>query len=299
MKKFDLRNARKETTMFLSDANIEAKYEAKIKASIKEMQSQLHGLESIEAFENLLRNNKHAIEQIVTLLGISSEKFKRVISWIRLSKGYTFDSEWDYSALRTQILERRDFLELIYELITIGYKSIKFTSIVPQFILSDFRLDGSAFKRLESEDYLRKLVKAKMTNAYNGEYCSLYYNLLYEAINAICNEKNVVYKHHFDIPDTNIKDVDVIENDGNKYIIVNSHFYLTTSSAQTKYAEKITKMRSLLQGNEDVLMVNILDGAGWIGRAADFIKIYYDCDYFLNLKTIRELDTIIEDFLIK
>ena len=185
MKKTDLRSARKETTMFLTDADIEDKYEAAIRASIKEMKAQLSGLESITSFENLLKSNRKAIEQIVTLLGISSEKFKRVISWIRLSKGYTFDSEWDFSAMRNHILERRDYLELIYELITNGYNSPTFTSIVPQFILDDFRFDKSTLERLESDDYLRKLVKAKLTNSYNSEYCSLYYNLLYREINNI------------------------------------------------------------------------------------------------------------------
>ena len=54
MKKTDLRSARKETTMFLTDADIEDKYEVAIRASIKEMKAQLSGLESITSFENLL-----------------------------------------------------------------------------------------------------------------------------------------------------------------------------------------------------------------------------------------------------
>ena len=36
-------------------------------------------------------------------------------------------------------------------------------------------------------------------------------------------------------------------------------------------------------------MVNILDGAGWIGRSSDYIKVYNDCDYSWHLKPIGEL----------
>lgn len=108
MKKNNLRYVRKETTMFLSNPEIEEHYESLTRASIKDMKTQLSGLDNITAFENILKSNKKAIEQIVTLLGISTEKFKRVISWIRLSMGYTFDSEWDFSALRTHILEKRN-----------------------------------------------------------------------------------------------------------------------------------------------------------------------------------------------
>lgn len=189
-------------------------------------------------------------------------------------------------------------MELVYELITAGYKSEKFKSIVPNFILNDFRFDQSTLQRLKSDDYLRKLVKAKLTNSYNGECCSLYYSILKHDINNICTEKNVVYKKNATVPHTSINDVDIIEHN-NKFIIINSNFYLTTSSTQTRYADSITKIRSLLQGNENVKMVNILDGAGWIGRSADYVKVYNDCDFFLNLKTIDQLKNIIEEFLIK
>ncbi|MBS6661680.1 DpnII family type II restriction endonuclease [Prevotella histicola] len=298
MKKNELRSARKETTMFLSDVEIEDKYEKKIQSSINQMKVQLSSLERITTFEELLKNNKNAIEQIVTLLGISLEKFKRVISWIRLSKGYTFDSEWSPTAMRIHILERKDYMELIYELFTKGYKSSRFTSIVPKFILDDFRFDKSTLERLKSDDYLRRLVKAKLTNSYNNEYCSLYYDLLYQEINNISIEKNVVFKRQANVPDTEIYDVTLIEHN-NKYIIINSSFYLTTSSTQTKYADNITAMRSSLQCKNNIKMVNILDGAGWIGRSADYIKVYNDCDYFLTLKTISELKDIIDEFLNK
>lgn len=92
--------------------------------------------------------------------------------------------------------------------------------------------------------------------------------------------------------------VTLIEHN-NKYIIINSSFYLTTSSTQTKYADNITAMRSSLQCKNNIKMVNILDGAGWIGRSADYIKVYNDCDYFLTLKTISELKDIIDEFLNK
>lgn len=42
MKKIDLRNARKETTMFLSDAEIENKYEAQILSSITAVPFRTH-----------------------------------------------------------------------------------------------------------------------------------------------------------------------------------------------------------------------------------------------------------------
>ena len=46
----------------------------------------------------------------------------------------------------------------------------------------------------------------------------------------------------------------------------------------------------------NIIVINILDGAGWVGRAADFRKIYADCNYFLNLKSLDKLNDIITEF---
>ena len=70
--------------MFLSDAEIENKYEAQILSSISELKVQLSGLESISNFEDLLKSDKKAVEHIVTFLGISSEKFKRVCLFVHM-----------------------------------------------------------------------------------------------------------------------------------------------------------------------------------------------------------------------
>lgn len=73
MKKIDLRNARKETTMFLSDAEIENKYEAQILSSISELKVQLSGLESISNFEDLLKSDK----KLLSILLLSLEYLQK------------------------------------------------------------------------------------------------------------------------------------------------------------------------------------------------------------------------------
>lgn len=299
MKKIDLIKAQQSTTMFLLDSKIEEKYEGLIKQSISNMKSQISGLDSKEGFENFIRSNKDSIDQIVTLLGISKEKFKRVVSWIRISQGYVFDSEWSPSTLRTKMISDSDSMDLYYELFTQGYKSEKFTSIVPQFIISDFKLDKDVQDRLNNEDYIKNLVKSKFSIAYNGEYCDLYYKTIREKFKEIADANDDIT---FSIEEKVLGTHDTtamafIGND--KIIYLNTHFYLTTSSNQTSYAEDISKMRSQLRNYPNAIMINFLDGAGWIGRASDFKKIYHDCDYYLNLKTIHMLNDIINDFLNK
>lgn len=296
MKKLDLIKAQQTTTMFLLDSKIEEKYDRLIQQSIYNMKSQISGLDSKEGFVNFIKSHKDSIEQIVTLLGISKEKFKRVVSWIRISQGYVFDSEWTPSTLRTKMISDSSSMDLYYELFTQGYKSKKFTSIIPQFIISDFKLDKEVQDRLNNEDYIKNLVKSKFSTSYNGEYCDLYYQTIIEKFKEIAEINDTTFSLEEKVLGTNDSTtMAFVESD--KIIYLNSHFYLTTSSNQTNYADDISKMRSQLRNYPNALMINLLDGAGWIGRASDFKKIYHDCDYFLNLKTIHMLNDIINEFL--
>lgn len=260
------------------------------------MKENLSSLNNKEGFVSYVNAHKDSIEQIVILLGISVEKFKRVVSWIRIAQGYTFDSEWTFTSVRNKMISSPQFMDLFYELLTNGYRNEKFTSIVPQFLISDFNL-SEVLKRLKSEDYLRKLIKSKQTTAYNMEYTSLYNEMVENLITKIAQSKNVIYEKGISIASADIKNVNALTKDG-RYIIITSRFYMTTSSGQTDYAEDfIQPLAAKVQKTDNIILVNMLDGAGWIGRPSDYSKIYFNCKYFLNLKKIDLLSNIIDDFL--
>lgn len=294
MSKISQREALRTTTMFLCDSKIEAYYENLLNSQVRALKDTLQGIDTIEGMKLYIRLEKKAIDNILTLLGISVEKFKRVVSWIRLSKGYTFDSEWSPSSLRTKMIEDSRLMDEFCELFISGYVSPRFASIVPRFILHDFRIDNEVMSRLKSDDYVRNLVKDKITTEYNTKYSDLYTKTLHSKINEIASNYGVVFgKMH--IPDFSQEEFALVYS--GKYIIVNHHFYLTTSSSQTDYYKNVIKPKySRARDFDNISVLNILDGAGWIGRASDYKKIFADCNYFLNLKTINLLNNIISEF---
>ena len=83
---------------------------------------------------------------------------------------------------------------------------------------------------------------------------------------------------------------------GSKQIIVNESYNLTTGQGQTTYQGKLAEMYKVVRDNPDTLLINILDGAGWIARGSDCKQIYNNCHQFLNLKTIDYIEQIITDF---
>ena len=294
MSKISQREALRTTTMFLCDSQIEAYYDNLLNKQVQALKRTLSGIGTIEGLKKYVRSEKNAIDNIITLLGISGEKFKRVVSWIRLSKGYTFDSEWSSSSLRSKMIEDERLMEEFCELFINGYVSPKFSSIVPHFILQDFRIDDEVMRRLTSDDFVRNLVKDKVTTEYNTRYADLYVKTLHSKIKEIALNHGIEFRK-MQIP--NYSEEELALTYAGKYIVINHHFYLTTSSSQTAYYDNVIKPKyKKAQSFNNIIVINILDGAGWVGRSADFRKIYADCNYFLNLKSLDKLNDIITEF---
>lgn len=296
MKKIEYKEAFRTTTMFLSDSNIEAYYEDFINSQVKSIKDKLSGIGTISGLEQYIRSETDSIENIITLLGISNEKFKRVVSWIRLSQGYTFESEWTTTKLRSELISNKELMKEYCELFSSGYVSPKFAAIIPRFILHDFRIDREIVDRLKNDDYIRSLIKDKITTEYNARYCDLYYDKINNKIKTIVMPLGLEYEENRIVPGFGKMPLKAIFS-ADKCIIINAHFYLTTSSNQTKYYNDVIKpIIQNAQSNSNTIIVNLLDGAGWVGRSSDFKKIYQDCDYFLNLKTINKLCDIVKKF---
>lgn len=294
MNKISQKDALRTTSMFLVDSRIEAYYDNLLNTQVQALKRTLSGIGTIDGLKQYVRSEKKAIDNIITLLGISSEKFKRVVSWIRLSKGYTFDSEWSSSSLRTKMLGDSKLMDEFCELFINGYVNPTFSSIIPRFILQDFRIDDEVMSRLTSDDFIRNLVKDKVATEYNTRYAELYAKTLHSKI------KEIAQNHGIEFGKTQIPNYSPEElalTYAGKYIVINHHFYLTTSSSQTGYYNDVIQPKyAKAQSLSNVIVLNILDGAGWIGRASDYKKIYADCNFFLNLKTIDKLNDIITEF---
>ena len=294
MSKISQKEALRTTSMFLVDSIIEAYYDNLLNTQVQALKGTLSGIGTVDGLKLYIRSERNAIDNIITLLGISGEKFKRVVSWIRLSKGYTFDSEWSTSSLRNKMLEDSRLMDEFCELFIKGYISPRFSSIIPHFVLQDFRIDDEVMKRLNSDDFVRNLVKDKVTTEYNKRYAELYVRTLYSKIKEIAQKHGIEFGN-IQIP--NYSSEELALTYAGKYIVINHHFYLTTSSSQTGYYKNVIKPKyERAQSMNNIIVINMLDGAGWIGRISDFRKIYADCNFFLNLKSIDKLNDIIIDF---
>lgn len=288
--KLSLENAIRTTTMFLNDPTIENEYELRIANELAGYRK-MNGITTQEGLSSFIRKEPTSIKKIITILGISGEKFKRVVTMIRVEKGYTFDTEWNESILRTELCKKPDLMQEFCELLLNGRNIEKFQEKIPRFILNDFHIDQDFVSRLCNEDILRKLTKDSMQSAYNKSYSDYYSQQVTECLKALANRFGLHYQHNI-IETMGSEKLHFLTNT-EKSLIVNFQFNLTTSNAQTKYAENtIRPLRQQSRTDSNIVVVNMLDGAGWVARSADYKKVYHDCNYFLNLQTIQQLEEI-------
>lgn len=293
--KISMRDAIRETSMFIIDKDIESRYETLITNEVNEYKHSMLSIAKIDGLKAFIKSDSSSIKKLITVLGISGERFKRVVSMVRVIKGYTFDSEWTETKLQSELCANPQLMDEFCDLFLNGKNLSKFQALIPKYILDDFCIDTNVIARVCNEDILRNLIKRAYSSAYNADYSNAYANLIENKLRDISNKYGLKYENRslYGVSTAPLHLIGSTE----KFIIVNFQFNLTTSHQQTNYAEKvISALRTQSRGRDDLLMVNILDGAGWVARASDYKKVYNSCDYFFTLKTLDDLEDIIKNF---
>lgn len=294
MTKISKIKAIKSTTMFLIDIPLEKEFEKEVVRQIDGIKQQMKDITQKESLVKFITEHTDSIKMLETVLGISGERMKRVVNMLRVQKGYTFDTEWNEERLQRELVANPTLMEEYCSLFLRGREMEEYRSAIPQFILDDFCIDEATVKRVMNDDVLRKLVKTKIKTAWTSRYSTVYEQRINNAIRDEITPLGLSVIHG-DLEGIG-KNLYYI-TDGTNYIIYTFSFSLTTSAGQTKYYENIVQpIYKAIHEKQNCCLVNILDGAGWIGRGADYKKIYQDCHYFLNLNSIKEIANICKSF---
>ena len=291
-------------TMFHIDENLEQEFQESVESSVKELQTELLGITTESGLKEYIRANTDSLDRITSLLNVSEEKFKRIVSMLRIQKGYVPSGEWSTLAIRNKMLDDPEWMDEICGLLMQGSSMEKYREIIPQFYLSNFSIDAVTVGRLASEDDIRRLIKKSIEGRYNNKIGDSFFNAAAEKITRICDREGLTYaiKKNVSLVDRAVSLV--IEDVTHPRILVDITYGITTSSKQTDYAKKAEVVSRILReknrGEPDkdrIVYVNVVDGAGWIARQSDLSKIHRCSDYLLNFKTLDVFEDIISYFL--
>ena len=285
------------TTMFLVDEALNDKYNKEIQEKSEVLGSKLARINSMEGLKDYILSDTDALENIICLLNISTEKFKRIISMIRLGKGYTFSSEWDARRTRAFMLEKPDFMDEICKLLLEGAGLKRYQELIPAFFLENFKIDAEVIGRLAIPGMLRSLIKKQLEPTFNSDMANRFMGIVKEELQKICESKGLRLIEQFQYPGI-VRPVNfAIAVDNIPKMVVDTNYSITTGSPQTNWrrqVETIYKLGRDKQGMQDAFTyVTILDGAGWVGRQSDMLPVYQSCDFCLNMNHIADLDKIV------
>src|SRR5574344_1439755 len=104
MKKISYDEFTKSMTMLFVNKEIDEKYKKLRAEKVTSLITQMSGISSREGLESYIRGNRKSLDNILVMLGISGEYFKRVISAIRVWKGMVFQTEWSITATRNYMM---------------------------------------------------------------------------------------------------------------------------------------------------------------------------------------------------
>ncbi len=280
--------------MFLIDETIEKDFNDLIAKEVLRYQQAMVGIGTLEGLQSFIKSNNDSIEMLETVLGISGEKMKRITTMIRVRKGFIFDTEWNEKKLQKKLTENNALMDEFCDLFFNGKNSDLYKRQIPQYILDDFCIDNSTIDRITNNDTLTKLFKKKQETSYTAPYATAYQNRLKRDIEAR------IAPLGFSVEEGRVNGINEDScyiTDGTKYIVIQNSYLLTTGPGQTKIAKKISGIYRNIREREDIVLINMLDGAGWVARSTDYKKIYNDCHYFANLQNVDIVEQVVKDFL--
>lgn len=297
-KKMDFDELFNSTTMFYVNSAYEQDMEQEVEDKVNELYNELQTINTKDGLKKYIIDHKDSLDNLTSLMEISIERFKRMVSMIRKDRGFVFSTEWGLGKIRTAMMESPAMMESIINLIWAGRDDEQLKQKIPYFYLDNMAIDETTLQKLTDKNSIRLFVKRGLEGKYSNAIGDLILDQIEGEIKRVCAKHGLEYQKNVRVPILDRAVSFVIENPQKPSLIIDVSYSVTTSSSQgarktaaRKTAEVVRKQR---QEGYELIYVNFLDGAGWIGRQADMREIHRCSDYVLNFQNLATFEDIVE-----
>lgn len=294
----------RSATMFYVDKELEKHYSDEVRNCVNSLSSKLNHIDTKDGLKKYILDDRNSLNYITSLLNISTEKFKRIITMLRLEKNHMPTTEWNLSKTRLQMLEKSEFMDEICELLMNGANLPRYKELIPEFYLENFSIGLNTVNRLANPDDVKRLIKKGFAGRYNNKIGDSFFKFASDSITKMCDITGLTYAIKKKVPLIGRLFDLAIPDENNPQLLIDISYSITTSSTQTNYAKNVEETASILRKKNEgkpetqkIILVNLLDGAGWVARRSDLEKIQRFSDYLINLKTLSSIDEIINYYL--
>ena len=245
-------------TSFYIDESFEDKMEHEQKIRQRETRKIYKRIEAISTYEGLksyIAEEKDSLHNLTSLLGLSEENFKRVVSMIRRNHGQKFVSEWSINETRTKMLSDEFYMKEICGLL-LGERD--YSNDIPRFVLDQLLIDTKKLKAFSSPKVLPEMIKNSFKGTYSTQVGRKVGNLVEEMLRKHIGNQYVCRKKIFD------RNIDfVISNLQKSQILIEVSYMVPTGSGQsTKLETMINVVKEVINrnmhDNDNMIFINLL-----------------------------------------
>ncbi|MCS7087822.1 MAG: hypothetical protein NZL91_03895 [Thermoflexales bacterium] len=294
-KKLTFEEAWQSITIFFVDDQLEQEIENKVNRLLslaEETNLTTADLRSTDELLKLLRAEK-GLEMLLREIGLSEEKFMRIVSVLRQVGRVTerLDSEWNMAQIKRRLKDDTNFAQVVARLLLEGNCDTELRPLIPAYYLEMLNLAA----RLKDSREVRKVrYKQSLIGTYSGRKGYYVESRIKQRIQSLGvpyeqgRSPLVLVNVDFAIPSLS-----------DPKILIMCSFQETTSSGQsTKARDMLTAYNRLREANSrdrtSRVFVNFADGGGWLARKQDYKRLVENCDYFVNLKHLDLIQEIIK-----
>ena len=301
MNKIPYKEFIKSITMFFINNDVDRKYLEKRAEKLSALKQQMHNINTLDGLKAYIRNYEDSLGNLLVILGVSTELFKRVISMFRIQRQMDFKTEWDVKHTRVFMLSDEEMMNKVCTLFVEGPCNSELSTNIPSYRLRNFVISDTVMKRLQNDDFLDFLISKDFDTQYNSDVSLANIKQVENLLEKICNQEcyRLVRKPKVDPVGNGTREIQVnyaIQNEATDEIVcyVKYSFNITTSRGQSDFKRSVKDLRDYIRSTyQNTKQIVIVDGAGWIGRQSDLKDIWDYTDYCLNLNSLNHLNDII------
>jgi hypothetical protein len=235
----------------------------------------------------LLQINEHALNTVISLMGISQERLQGIIA---LKPGMLEGkTSLSINAIRANIKKSLQFSQTMAELFINGRTDPELVDNLPA---SDLLKFGIATLSLEPDALIESLLRLGLKGRYDAKKGSI----LEDNIEKVIKATGVKYvRGETRLPNLS-RDVDfVIPSVEDPYLLIESGLFETTARELSDKGRSELLLKGEVEKNyPNVALVRVADGVGWIRRGGQDLKQLIDAShYFFVDKTLADLATVI------
>lgn len=298
-RKLTFQEAWDSSTVFFVDEALEDEIDDKVSDLLKLSQSPYitavnnRTVADIIAF---LAEDAAGLDVILRDIGLSNEKFMRIISLLRKIGRIPgeFDSEWSIAKIKRTLADDTTFRQLVANLLFVGSQDERLADYIPRFYLDklNYQEIGAIPQALREIRYKESTI---------GTYGARKGYKVEAQIEAELEKIKAAHGIQYQQGRSRFINVDIdfaIPSLEDPWVIIMSSFQETTSSGQTtKARDMLSAYQTINNSNsrygESRVFVNFVDGGGWLARKRDLERLVDQCHYFINLQNLEMLEAII------